>query len=289
MLKNKYPQVLWPPSERYPTWKGAPDDPVVYLGWGERDFQRKGIPVHCNPGWVCWILTEGSVNLQTDQGLRSIEAGDALICGPEFPFGFPLQSKPPGSVLIWIWRNAPPNRLLSEKDDCKFLRFSQDQIKLIQALHEQVRIEVFEKSPMKEQVLHSIRALLFALFQREMDSPESGQIDNRIRTARCWMINNLSCKNPVNLLARYLDLSPMTLHRLFVRETGEAPGAYFQRMKMERCAQLLQLEGFSIKRVAYEMGYSYPQDFSRAYKGFFGVPPIHHHVPSPARAQHESS
>jgi AraC-like DNA-binding protein len=65
----------------------------------------------------------------------------------------------------------------------------------------------------------------------------------------------------------------MRLHHLFHSRTGNSPGAFYHDLKMHHCAQLLKRPGYPVKRVAYETGYRHPNDFSRAFKKHFGVPP----------------
>lgn len=274
MSTKPFPHKLIPPSERYPKWSGNAGEQLVYLGWGERNFTREPIPVHSNPGWTYWILTEGRVEITFDDATRRFAAGEGFICGPNCPFGFPLQEDATSTrLLIWIWNETPSSGIDVPTDQLHYLRFSQDQLRLLNTLHEQTRIEILEDSPDQSKVLQHIHALLDLVFQRARKNKDRKPDAIEIRNARQWMLNNLCSSTPVANLARYLNLSPMTLHRKFVEEIGEPPGKHFQRLKMSRCEELLAMESYSIKRVAYEMGYKHPQDFSRAYKNYFGHSP----------------
>jgi two-component system response regulator YesN len=48
---------------------------------------------------------------------------------------------------------------------------------------------------------------------------------------------------------------------------------YHQRLKMARAQELLETDRFSVKEIAYALGYKHPNDFSRAFKQFVGKSP----------------
>ncbi|MBC2605926.1 helix-turn-helix domain-containing protein [Pelagicoccus albus] len=272
MPSDDYPHKLVPPSERYPTWQGKAQEGLLYLGWGARNFSDEAIPVHSNPGWTYWVLLEGNVTIQHRNGSRDFTEGEGLRCGPRYPFGFPLQKGNSIKVLNWIWKDKSEGNECSE-NEAETVAFSKDQIRMLAALHEQSRILTLDTSANGLATLAHIRSLLDLAFQRARDSQNSSDGQNRVLAARQWMLHNLNKTNPSSSLARFLDISPMTLHRLFINEVGESPGAHFRKLKMEQARNLLRLEGHSVKSVAFDMGYRHPQDFSRAYKKRFGACP----------------
>jgi len=88
-----------------------------------------------------------------------------------------------------------------------------------------------------------------------------------------WMAQNLAERNPVSDLCDYLQISPATLARMFQTHHGESPAMYHQRLKMARAHEMLANVRFSVKEVAYSLGYRHPNDFSRAFKQFTGKSP----------------
>jgi AraC-like DNA-binding protein len=63
------------------------------------------------------------------------------------------------------------------------------------------------------------------------------------------------------------------LCRLFKRFDCQSPYKYLIRLKMNVAAQRLQSPNTSVKEVAFELGFSDPFHFSRAFKRIFGMPP----------------
>lgn len=74
-------------------------------------------------------------------------------------------------------------------------------------------------------------------------------------------------------LAKELFMSRTQLHRKILSITGQAPGEFIRIFKLKRAAQLL-LEGrFSVTQVAYEIGFSSPAQFTRAFSKQFDCLP----------------
>ncbi len=63
------------------------------------------------------------------------------------------------------------------------------------------------------------------------------------------------------------------LCRLFRRYDDQSPYEYLMRLKMNIAAQKLKDSQMLVKQVAYELGYSDPFHFSRAFKRVFGLSP----------------
>jgi len=81
-------------------------------------------------------------------------------------------------------------------------------------------------------------------------------------------------------LAKELFVSRTQLHRKVLTITGQAPGEFIRIFRLKRAAQLLLGGKFSVTQVAYEIGFSSPAQFTRAFsKQFNCLPsefPSHH-------------
>jgi transcriptional regulator GlxA family with amidase domain len=121
-----------------------------------------------------------------------------------------------------------------------------------------------------EQLHLAIDVTVARLVQRKTQPPEpSGRVELAIR----WMAQNLAEPHPVSALCEYLQVSPATLARMFQTHHGESPAMYHQRLRMTRATELLETGRFSVKEIAYALGYKHPNDFSRGFKQFVGKSP----------------
>ncbi len=83
-------------------------------------------------------------------------------------------------------------------------------------------------------------------------------------------------------LAKELFVSRTQLHRKMLTISGQAPGEFIRIFKLKRASQLL-LEGkFSVTQVAYEIGFSSPAQFTRAFTKQFNC------LPSEFPSRHKS-
>jgi AraC family transcriptional regulator len=73
-----------------------------------------------------------------------------------------------------------------------------------------------------------------------------------------------------------LSLSRSQTSRLFVQHMGETPGAFRQRLRLERSAWQLSRTKRSITDLAFDAGFESLESFSRAFKLAFSVSPSHY-------------
>jgi AraC-like DNA-binding protein len=74
-------------------------------------------------------------------------------------------------------------------------------------------------------------------------------------------------------LAREIGVSRSTLSRRFTEVTGETPGAYLTRWRMDLAARRLRDADDSVETVARSVGYTSVYAFSRAFSRLRAAPP----------------
>ncbi len=86
--------------------------------------------------------------------------------------------------------------------------------------------------------------------------------------------NNLDKTNfGTEQLAKELFVSRTQLHRKILAITGQAPGEFIRIIKLKRAAKLLLDGKLSVTQVAYEIGFSSPAQFTRAFAKQFNCVP----------------
>jgi transcriptional regulator GlxA family with amidase domain len=76
-------------------------------------------------------------------------------------------------------------------------------------------------------------------------------------------------------LAAAVNLSPSRLIHLFRSEIGVPPARYLRDLRLRRARVGLQRTFLSVKEVMFQVGFSDPSHFSRAFKVRYGVSPRH--------------
>lgn len=123
----------------------------------------------------------------------------------------------------------------------------------------------------------------FELYYRLLQSSMGDtlrQVDQRndrfrqLKAAADWLASHYS--EPVNIpdLAALSHMSVTSFHRHFKEVTGFSPLAFQRHIRLLEARKLLAGGSTNVSRVAYEVGYKSPSQFSREYKSMFGSAPV---------------
>ncbi|MBK7631236.1 MAG: helix-turn-helix domain-containing protein [Ignavibacteriales bacterium] len=73
--------------------------------------------------------------------------------------------------------------------------------------------------------------------------------------------------------AKEMFLSRMQLHRKLQAITGQTPGDFIRSFRLNKAAKMLTEKKLSVTQIAFEVGYSSPSQFSRAFSKQFNCTP----------------
>lgn len=246
---------------------GRDDFPLIYLGWGKRDFERFSVARHYDLGTSFYLVLKGDLTLSTPGGERRIVAPCACIIDRECMFGVGSGRSASVEILVWVWRDAPRlAELKPEAGGVRELPLRAEAVPRLGELHRRCRDEVARTDASVDAALAALRTLVeveLARAGRTPDEPEGRQWE----LVREWIGSNLAIHAPVPALCDYLRMSPSTLNRFFARHAGMAPGAYFRAAKTEEALRLIRNEGWTVKTTAFHLGYRHATDLSRALAG----------------------
>lgn len=96
----------------------------------------------------------------------------------------------------------------------------------------------------------------------------------QLKAAADWLAANHSEPVIISDLAASAGMSVTSFHRHFKAVTGHSPLAFQRHMRLLEARKLLAAGSANVSRVAYEVGYLSPSQFSREYKSMFGSSPI---------------
>jgi AraC-like DNA-binding protein len=96
----------------------------------------------------------------------------------------------------------------------------------------------------------------------------------KLKAAADWLAANPGKPLVIPDLAASAGMSVTSFHRHFKAVTGYSPLAFQRHMRLLEARKLLTAGAANVSRVAYEVGYLSPSQFSREYKSMFGSPPI---------------
>src|SRR5215471_319845 len=249
---------------------------LQYLSWGKRRFGESGIPISLHHGWVYCLVLRGNPILQFVSAAIRVQPGQILVLGPDCASGWAASSvESVAELLTWVWNGGPRCPGLGPKAD-GVQTFTADRalIRSLKQIHSLCRRELEKPDALSALALEELRFRMDVAISRfKAPNPSAPEPALRLELALRWLAQNVRERNPVAPLCEYLQVSAVTLNRLFQTHLHESVAAYHTRVRMERAGQLLKENGVAVKEVAYELGYRHPNDFSRAFKKFTGRNP----------------
>ncbi len=115
--------------------------------------------------------------------------------------------------------------------------------------------------------------ILLAPFLSHVDHSHASLQHHRLRAVLRYIDKNLSARLSLARLAEICSLHPTYLSDLFVDIVGMRPIPYINRKRIERAQLALVTTDRSVKHIAYELGFSDPNYFSRLFKKLIGCSP----------------
>jgi transcriptional regulator GlxA family with amidase domain len=83
-----------------------------------------------------------------------------------------------------------------------------------------------------------------------------GVPDSLLERAQDWLADRFSQPIRIEELAAAIGVDRRTLHRHFVKGTGQSPIAFLQSLRIEAAKRMLERTSFPIERIASLVGYT---------------------------------
>ena len=242
---------------------------VLFAGYGQwfagQHMNRQG------PTNVLGIeyVRSGNVVLIKDGKELLVQPGEAYFIRGDFPDAD--RTGPAGRLskrFLWLTGAIQENLLRSlnlwKRDFLRLRRPRQFEVLLRQMT------TLLDENPLDVDLRASTLAYQILLFLGQSMQPSLPPI---IEASLVFMQKNLHRQLQVKELCDYLGVNEIHLRRLFVRHMHTSPITYFHKQKLTWSANMLSTTTFSIKEIAYAIGYDDPFYFSNQFKKHFGVSP----------------
>lgn len=97
---------------------------------------------------------------------------------------------------------------------------------------------------------------------------------NIIREMLSWVESNLERPLTLDAVTARVGYSKWHLQRLFKSVTGQRLGSYLRARRLSAAAKEIRLTNRSLLDIANKYQFTDQQTFSRAFKKYFGIPPV---------------
>jgi AraC-like DNA-binding protein len=264
---------ITPPKGR-PHWlpDRATSLELRYLSWGYRWYGDVPVGSSSHDGWHYFMVLEGSPTLLVREQTVRMRPGMVSICDPECPVGHRDQPKHRCCILTWIWKSQPTHSALRPNPG-DFIKISldKDRLRRLKNLHTQCREAVANTNERSMLQLQVARLQIDLCLLDAREHRQTADENFRLNLAMKYVRDHLDEPEPIKHLCKYLQISGASLRRLFHEHTGKSPRAFALDWRMQWAREQLLPAQASVKSVAYALGYRHPNDFSRAFKRYYGL------------------
>ncbi len=109
----------------------------------------------------------------------------------------------------------------------------------------------------------------FAIF-----TPQKLHCDEMIKQAQAYIETGLHNKISIEDLSSKFAVSRRNFDRRFIKATGNTPGEYSQRVKIEAAKKAFESSQKTVSEVMYEVGYTDLKAFREVFRKITGISPM---------------
>lgn len=91
-----------------------------------------------------------------------------------------------------------------------------------------------------------------------------------------YLNDNYAQRISLDQIAQNMYLSPVYISKIFKEKTGDSPINYLIRIRLAKAKEMLDSDAGSIKVIAAAVGYEDVYHFSKLFKKYYGVSPMHY-------------
>ena len=233
------------------------------------------VPVNCHfhHGFTISAVEAGMLPLLVKDVRIDLRPGEILLLGPDVPHSFDSTRVSKGCSYRTLTRtlcDPPPwfTIILTQEPNavCRII----DQTLWSVFLK---RLQNAERGERDDIIL--LRELCRGLLS-DISKNTVFKFDVRsqsIRLAKAYLDKNFSKLPGIRELSEVGGLSPRYFVRLFKEELGMTPHSYLNQLRINKAKEMLGM-GFSMLRIAYDLGFFDQSHFSKTFSKITGVSPV---------------
>ncbi|MCK6262721.1 AraC family transcriptional regulator [Vibrio sp. ZSDE26] len=222
--------------------------------------ERESVAVHT---LLFTLKGEGLLTLADQR--QTIPANSLVILPADMPFRFELGENSNKWKMVWL--------LLSPSD--KWHSIIESGQRVVQFHHCEQVWSLMSLLHHEISGRASYRKLLSSEISRLLNKVEVSPSNSSMRVRSVWNLieSQLHLSWSVKKISQQCFLSEEQLNRLSKSLFGQTPQERLIHLRMEKAAELLHHQEWSITMIAQRLGYKDPYAFSHRFKRYFGVSP----------------
>ena len=235
--------------------------------------------------WELVCVTEGQISVAADSKIFTLKKGQAILHSPMQFHNITAMGNSPSSITVFSFSGKSIPHL--ENKVIEIGNFSRvKQLLELARRHYVIRHRFSIKQPKAEGSAHLIYVKRLELFLLELANGYGADSTKLSKGAENYAFiiktinENIEKRLSVTELAALCNMSEINLQKTFSHYAGVGIMEYFNRIKMQRAAELLN-EGASVKQAALQVGFHDQNYFSTVFKRITG------HTPSRYKMKNE--
>ncbi|WP_309387618.1 helix-turn-helix domain-containing protein [Cerasicoccus frondis] len=270
----------------------AGQNELRYIDWNNLHFElewiyegspplRTHVVHHPFPGLGAWLIRQGSISIEGDGVSITGHAGDWIFP----PFRQDVRTLSDDLVILSLRFQATwggDNELFQESIPrlCRardFPRLERSAKALMRAAGEPQTarkndfkfqpVDVHQYAKVHRVFLSWIQVYLSTMLKLGAELHRVKISDERARLAKVYL-DTMPIETPMREtdLAKRIGISVAQLNRIFVKDMGVTPIAYFNDRRFNAAKELLVSSATPIKEICYELGFSDPANFTNWFR-----------------------
>lgn len=226
-----------------------------------------------------WIMLEGSAIVKMNREEHYIQAGEMFLFYPDVEYeAYTTDKKCTFLYSHFDFRIGNNGRILDEFNFDGHLPdqfdYTEEKVKFINSFND------YKRKDSMSAFLHRayFELLLAKIIEYQSRHKVSKAIKKSMKITKLqpaidYIIEHLDQSISIGTLSDQCNISEKYFITLFKGAFGITPGNYIIQVKMSKALEYLYEQRYSIKEIAYMLGYTDPYTFSKAFKKFYQVPP----------------
>jgi len=246
---------------------------------------------HRNSGYELVYVISGHYRWELESGrILDIRGNQVSLTRPETVHRGYIDHISPGTILYIVFDPASPDfgqacGLSSSEQAAiqSLLEAAGDEIHgtshqfraHIDMLIEQLKDldERGEISGLRRTLLRHSMVQTLLLFFRDLEAGEAIREDSPLSGLLSYIGDHIGDELGIDMLTRVSGWSSSRLYALFRQYTGQSPNDYIQSVRCDRARELLSGGTESVTAIAFQLGFSSSQYFSRVFSKYTGITP----------------
>ncbi|GHV69628.1 transcriptional regulator [Bacteroidia bacterium] len=235
-------------------------------------------PYGC-PEYLLIYCTKGKGWFETNGGCTALNENQFVILEAQQPHKYGSDPTHPWSIY-WIHFKGYKAEFFAEQYNCAISVLPDessrinDRLKLFEEIYNALS-DSFEPENLYYANLclgHFLGTIRYVkIFRSSAKHKDYGNTVTKLATH--YMTENIEKNLSLTDFATYFGFSPAYFCRIFKKNIGYAPMAYFTELKIQQACYYLQTTPFRINQIAGKLGFDDPYHFSRIFTHIMGMSP----------------